>query len=301
MTPLSRRDFLQLSGATLAGLSLRSPTSLFPPSASRLRFGYAAITWNGKDAQAIEEIEAVGFPGIQLRSGILAEYQSKPAALRDLLAKHRLSLVALSSGAVSVDPALRAKTIDEHVAHARFLREAGGRFLQLTDERPKGRAVTQADIARLAIVLSAIASRVEDMGVSVGYHNHMGTIGESAEAVDQILTASSANVKLLLDVAHYHQGGGDPVAAIGKYWDRLLMLHIKDVESPVPGGKPGSYRFVELGKGRVDLKGVFRALSNYDGWAVVELDSVPDSRTPKEAAVANKRYLERLGMTVKRG
>ena len=42
-------------------------------------------------------------------------------------------------------------------------------------------------------------------------------------------------VKLELDIAHYQQGGGDPIAAIRRYHDRLLFLHIKDVQSPVPG------------------------------------------------------------------
>src|ERR1700730_17727893 len=32
-----------------------------------IKFGYAAITWGGNDRQAIEDIAAVGFHGIQLR------------------------------------------------------------------------------------------------------------------------------------------------------------------------------------------------------------------------------------------
>ena len=46
--------------------------------------------------------------------------------------------------------------------------------------------------------------------------------------------------------------------------------------------------------GRVDLPGVFAALRdvNFGGWAIVELDRVPDpSRTAKDAAEVNKRYL----------
>jgi hypothetical protein len=53
-------------------------------------------------------------------------------------------------------------------------------------------------------------------------------------------------------------------------------------------------------KGRVDLKGVFGALADvsFDGWAVVELDSVPDNaRTPKEAGAVNKIMLSPEGNT----
>jgi len=55
------------------------------------------------------------------------------------------------------------------------------------------------------------------------------------------------------------------------------------------------YRFVELGRGRVDLPAVFAALQkvNFRGWAIVELDAVPDkSRTPKECGEISKKYLE---------
>ena len=61
---------------------------------------------------------------------------------------------------------------------------------------------------------------------------------------------------------------------------------------------------MELGRGTVDLKGIFAALAsvNYGGWAVVELDAVPDNaRTPKESAVLNKRYIEQtIGLPISR-
>jgi len=59
----------------------------------------------------------------------------------------------------------------------------------------------------------------------------MGSLSERPEELDQIMSASDPRyVKLELDIAHYLQGGGDPVKAIEKYSDRLLFLHIKDVE-----------------------------------------------------------------------
>ena len=115
------------------------------------------------------------------------------------------------------------------------------------------------------------------------------------------LAADPRVVRLELDVAHYHQAGGDPAKAIREHGDRLLFLHIKDVESPVPGKGPGSYRFVELGKGQVDLASVFAALSaiRFDGWGVVELDEVPDNaRSPRESGEIAKRFLEGLKLQV---
>lgn len=317
-----RKFFCRISGAAAAsyafpGLlkSLYAPELLYPPrdlsyfdtpispAPGEIHFGYASITWSGNDRQAIEDIASLGFPGIQLRSNVLKEF-SGPAELRDLLEKHHLKMVALSSGGVRIDPGVEAEEIAKHSANAKFVRDVGGLYLQVTDERPKDRAVTSADYLRLGNLITEIGKRTADLGISLGYHNHMGTLGQTPEEVDQILQAADPRyVKLELDVAHYFQGGGDPAKAIEKYADRLLFLHIKDVESlPAAENSKPPYRFVELGRGRVNLPAVFTALEkiNFRGWAIVELDAVPDkSRTPKESAEISKKYLEeKLKVTV---
>ena len=275
-----------------------------PPAPGEIHFGYAAITWGGNDRQAIDDIAALGFRGIQLRSNCIEEFGGSPAAVRDLLEQHKLAFVALSSGGINIDPAVESEEIAKHTAHAKFVHDAGGLYLQVTDDRPKNRAITSADYKRLGQLLTELWKRTADLGISLGYHNHMGSLGERPEAVDQILEAADPRyAKLELDIAHYFQGGGDPVKAIEKYSDRLLFLHIKDVE-PLPGGVDprNSYRFVELGRGKVDLPAVFNAIHkvNFRGWAIVELDGVPDkTRTPKESGAISKKYLEeKLGMTI---
>jgi inosose dehydratase len=318
-----RREFLLGMGAVAAAMAATSfpastlwaPEPLYPPmdlsyfdtpitsAPADMRFGYASITWGGNDRQAIEDIASLGFHGIQLRPNVIKEFSS-PTELRDLLEKHQLKMVALSSGGVRIDPALEAEEISKHTANAKFVHDIGGLYLQVTDERPKGRAIMAADYERLGRLISEIGKRTADLGISLGYHNHMGSLGERPEGVDQILQAADPRyAKLELDVAHYFQGGGDPAKAIEKYSDRLLFLHIKDVEplsDTADARRP--YRFVELGRGKVDLPAVFAALHkvNFRGWAIVELDVVPDkTRTPKEAGAISKKYLEeKLGVTV---
>jgi inosose dehydratase len=272
-----------------------------PPGPSEIHLGYASITWGGNDRQAIDEVSALGFRGIQIRSNALEEFGG-PQPVRDLMEKHKLTFVALSSGGVNID-APEADVIAKHVAHAQFLRDAGGKYLQVTDDRPKDRTITAADYKRLGNLLTELGKRTADLGIPLGYHNHMGSLGEQPEEVDQILEATDSRyTKLELDVAHYFQGGGDPVKAIHKYSDRLLFLHIKDVERLSGTDPRKNYRFVELGRGQVDLPGVFKALHDvkFSGWAIVELDDVPDkSRTPKQCAEISKKYLEdKLGMKV---
>ncbi|HXH44799.1 MAG TPA: sugar phosphate isomerase/epimerase [Bradyrhizobium sp.] len=301
---LSRRRFLHQAALASAGAALAGRFSLADAAPGDIRFGYAAITWQGQDKQAIEDVAAVGFKGIQLRTSALPEFGDKPAALKELLAKHGLAMVAFSSGSVRMEPEFEAEDIATHTRHARFVRDVGGQYLQLTDIRPQ-RALVPADYRRLGQLMTEIGKRTADMGIPVAYHNHMNAIGERPDEVDWVLDAADPRVvKMLLDVAHYQQGGGDPARAVKKYGERILFLHIKDVQSPLPGttGDPmRSYRFVELGHGKVDVKAVFAALNDikFRGWAIVELDAVPDkARTPKESAVMSRQYLEKLGFTV---
>jgi inosose dehydratase len=175
------------------------------------------------------------------------------------------------------------------------VRDVGGYYLQLTDNaRPKDRKPLAEDFKKLGRMLTEIGKRAIDIGIPVGYHNHMNSLGEAPDEVDRIMSeADPRYVKLELDIAHYYQGGGDPAKAIRQYRDRILFLHLKDVESTGAGAR--NYRFVELGRGKVNIPEVFAALKDikFRGWAVVELDSVPDkARTPKESAIINKKYLE---------
>jgi inosose dehydratase len=101
MSNLDRRDFLTALAALGACAFSESTT------AGRIRPGYAAITWGGKDDQAIDEIAQVGFKAIQLRATAFDEYGTRPAALKERLAKRGLTFAVLSSGNLKYQPADR--------------------------------------------------------------------------------------------------------------------------------------------------------------------------------------------------
>jgi inosose dehydratase len=302
MSPVSRRQSIQAFTSALVGSALAGRHASAQP---RCQFGYAAITWGGNDRAAIADIAGVGFRGIQLRTAAVQAFGERPGELRALLEQHRLTLVALSSGTIDLDATRADEELARHVSHARFLRECGGRYLQIIDARPT-RPVTAADYAAMGRRLTELGRRTADVGIPLGYHHHMGSLGEAPDEIDRILDATDPDaVKLQLDIAHYLQGGGDPAAAIRKYASRLLFLHIKDVRprTAAPGAKDQRpYQFVELGRGRVDVKAVFRALADvsFAGWLVVELDAVPDAgRTPRACAETNRDYITReLGLAL---
>jgi inosose dehydratase len=313
----SRREFL--AGLVSAGVLAAVPKSaranltgrLYPPvnlsafdvplhkGEPFLRAGCSAITWSDNAKQAIQDIAADGFAGIQLRAPTIDQIPD-PHALSDLLAEHKLTFVALSSGQASLDPAVRRTQLETHIRHAHYVHEAGGQYLQILASSAKPtQTFTPAELKLQGEIFTEIGKRIADFGLKLGFHNHMNSVGQAPEAVDAILNESDPTyLHLELDVAHYLQGGGDPAAAIRKYGRRILFMHFKDVRGPV--GNEG-YEWVELGKGRVDFPHVFAALHaiSFRGWGIVELDRVPagESLTPKEANASSLRLLrEKYGV-----
>jgi len=209
-----------------------------------------------------------------------------------------------SSGNANINTGKDEETIQMHVNNAKFVKALGGQHIQVTNSsRPKGGgAPTTADLQTYGKLLNEIGKRTKAIGVQTTYHNHMHQLGETPQEVDTILANCDAdNVKLLLDVAHYHQGGGNPVEAIRKYQNRLRALHLKDVRPKAGDTNPRAYTFVELGQGQVDLPGVFKTLEaiKFKGWGVVELDSVPDkSKTPLQCGEITRTYLNSIGIKV---
>lgn len=308
----SRRGFLRrsvplLATATVVARRHRAHAEAREPGgAFALRLGYAAITWGGKDEQAIDEIAAAGFRGIQLRSGVIEKWGGRPRDLDRRLRDKGLALLCFSSGNVDADPARRSEYLDTHARHADFVRALGGEMLQVISQRPAGRAPTREEFERLGGLLTEIGRRARDAGVRLVYHNHMRGFGEAPDEVALVLESSEPrDVSLLLDIAHYQQGGGDPVAAVSRHKDRIAILHLKDVVSPLPGDpRPAreSYRFVELGRGSVDVPGVVAALRRigFDGPAVIELDAVPDpgGSAARSAAVNRSYVVDVLGLAL---
>jgi inosose dehydratase len=315
----SRRLFLHaaasvaaVSAAPRAALALLGPTLPDPAGnlssfdvkqahgPSGIRVGYAAITWADDLTGAIADISSLGYKGIQLRANAVTLIPD-PAVTKEKLAAANLIFTALSSGDLTLDPSQETANLAMHEDHAKYLSAAGGMYLQVLGTFRADGKFTSDEYIRTGKMLTEVGKRATDHGVQIAFHNHMGSIAQSPEQLARILDAADPRyVKLLLDVAHYKQGGGDPAAAVHQYAHRLLFVHFKDVK---PTNTASGYEFVELGQGTVDLPAVVSALRaiHFHNWAIVEFDREPkgSTRTPKESAELSKTYIEHtLGLQV---
>jgi inosose dehydratase len=91
---------------------------------------------------------------------------------------------------------------------------------------------------------------------------------------------------LCIDVAHVAAGGGDPASVIRRYADRLVYVHLKDLDRATTTFRP-------LGEGDLDLDAIIDAVidAGYDDWITVELDGFRGDQDL--AAARSLRYLQR--------
>jgi inosose dehydratase len=156
--------------------------------------------------------------------------------------------------------------------------------------------------------LGRLDAIVGDAGLRTALHPHWGMAIETGRQIDRLLDASS--VGLCLDTGHAYLGGADPVAIARSAPDRVLHVHLKDVDPAKAdhvrsGDTPFRQSvidglFVPLGKGAVDIAGVIDALEDagYRGWYVLEQDvslktDPPPGEGPKADAIESVAYLSR--------
>ena len=118
-------------------------------------------------------------------------------------------------------------------------------------------------------------------GLIACFHPHLGSIAERPKEIDELLSYS--NIKVCPDVAHLAAGGYDPQKFIEKYYDRIALIHLKDLNSE---------GFAPLGKGKIDLKGVIAYVKSrgYEGDWLVEVDGYAGDA--KEACEISYEYLK---------
>jgi len=137
-------------------------------------------------------------------------------------------------------------------------------------------------------------------GVRVGLHNHLGSLVESQQQVEEFL-AQCPECGLILDTAHLAAADGDPVEVTRKYAGRLVSIHLKDwlVTSPEIGLDRWFQRgrFCELGAGNIGLDNaaVMKALVDvgYDKWILIEHDT--HLQDPLKDLAISRQYLRDAG------
>jgi inosose dehydratase len=276
-------------------------------------------------AQVLDEMAAAGYAGTELGDWGFLPTESR--ALAAEIGTRGLGLV----GAFVPVALSRADAIDEgleravRIAHllASASPSTDAPVLVLSDDnasmpnrtaragriRPED-GLSDAEWDAFAARAERIAAAVrERTGLRTAFHHHCaGCVETSGEIAALMSRTTPSLLGLCLDTGHLTYAGGEPVAAIARYGERIWHVHLKDCD-PVLARKARveewDYHtavrngiFCELGRGSVPFRRVCDALDalTYRGWMVVEQDVLPGLGTPALSAVRNREYLRRLGL-----
>jgi sugar phosphate isomerase/epimerase len=158
----------------------------------------------------------------------------------------------------------------------------GPRFPRTGTAVAVGAAFDESRLERQIALIGEAAEVLAAEGVRAGLHNHVGTWVETETEIERVL-ADLPSLGASFDVGHLVWAGIDPVAMLTRHADRLVDLHIKDLDLSVAAASratPTGYStatdagvFLEPGIGGIDLDGVLAALPEaFDGWIIVEVD-----------------------------
>ena len=244
--------------------------------------------------RVLAEMAELGLKGTEL--GAPGFFPDDPASVDELLTRNGLELVGGFVALALHEPDLIG-TIDETRRAANLIAGAGGEmFVVGVVQDMEWRRPQELDDdgwARLAHNLSEIDAVVADQGLTLALHPHAGTLIETAEQVERAIEA--VDVGWCLDTGHLTIGGADPVEFARSHGDRVVHVHLKDVDAEIADDLRAGRRslvdatrnglFLPLGKGDARVAEVMGALQahGYDRWLVLEQDTAITGDEPTVA------------------
>ena len=262
--------------------------------------------------QCLSEASEAGFSGIE--SG--GKFPKKSNELIPLLDKYNLKLCSGWYGAN-----LRINSVKEEIEliqdQLKLFQDCNAPcivFAEVSDSiagnpkrplstRPK---MTNEEWSNYCKKISEIGKYLEDQGMPLAYHHHMGTVIETQQDTERLLENTSNQVKLILDTGHMLFAGGNSIEVANNFRERIIHVHCKDIRKKVLEKslkEDFSFRqafldgaFTVPGDGSIDYEPLLTFLkkSNYNGWLVVEAEQDPVKANPLEYARIGHNYLSNV-------
>lgn len=272
------------------------------------RLASAPVSWGvweraiGRDdlvppARLLEAVRSLGYGAIEL--GPLGYFGADGSSVRAALEPFELELVgafvplhlteeaAFRSDLTELDRAIEILAAADGDGVV-LLADAGSPERRLAAGRPeelRRTSLSGAALERAAGRVSHAAERCRERGLAVALHPEATGYVEAPTEIEAFLERTEPELLgLCLDTGHALVGDGDPVELARDWAERLVHLHLKDVDGGVltrlRAGALGADAaweeglFCPLGEGEVDLAGVLGELHGYRGFVVLEQDRV---------------------------
>ncbi|HET9351699.1 MAG TPA: myo-inosose-2 dehydratase [Burkholderiales bacterium] len=272
-----------------------------------VRIGINPLTWTNDDLPelgdnnsletCLTEAKLAGYEGVELGR----KFPRDAAVLGPILGKHQLDLVSGWYSARLLERSVEdeIKAMQPHTTLLKTLGATAMVFCEVSRCVHGHRKVPLSKRPQLAGKewmpflerLDAVARHLEDDGMKLAYHHHMGTVIQSEDEVERMMDGTKA-VGLLLDTGHLTFAGGDPMRALKRHAKRIVHVHCKDIRKDrLEQARKKDWSFLDSvvgdvfavpGDGSIDFEPILKNLANagYAGWLVVEADQDPAKAHP---------------------
>ena len=192
--------------------------------AGPIRFGVAPIAWSNSDLPqlggkttletCLREARKAGFSGTE--TGV--KFPMDARRLAPILAKHRLKLVSGWFSGELLKRSLKAEKV-RLLAQMNVFKGLGASVLIYAETtgtvqnklaaplsaRPR---IDDDELRAYGRKLTELAEWMDDFGVAMAFHHHMGTVVETEREIDLLMVNTGQAVGLLLDSGHLVFAGG---------------------------------------------------------------------------------------------
>ena len=289
---------------------------------SNVKLGINPLTWTNDDMPSLgadtpletclAESREAGFTGVELGN----KFPRDAEALKPILAEFDRQLV---SGWYSAE--LLTRSVEEEIesvqAHLALLKACNCPVMVVCEVTDCIHGEMETPLTRRPVInaeqweefgrrMTEFGDYLKGQGVHLAYHHHMGTVVQTETEVDMLMKHTGPSVGLLLDTGHITFGGGNPLALIEKWGERIVHVHTKDVRADIledclnrdlPFLKSVLQGlFTVPGDGSIDYTKVLSELKSvdYKGWLVVEAEQDPAIAHPLTYATMGHNNLKEI-------
>lgn len=287
-----------------------------------VKLGIAPIAWTNDDLpelggentfqQCVSEMALAGFTGSEVGN----KYPRDPAVLKPMLELRGIEICNawFSTFLISRPYEQTEAAFKEHVA---FLAAMGAKVVGVSEQSYSTQGIQSQPVFEgkyemndaqwdaLCDGLNRLGRlSLEEYGVALTFHHHMGTVVQSAAETDRLMAGTDPTyVSLLFDSGHFAYCGEDPTELVRRYTKRIKHVHLKDIRPEVVAKvRENRWSFLEgvrqgaftiPGDGCVEFDPIFACLaeSGYEGYMVVEAEQDPAKANPLEYAIRVRKFI----------
>jgi inosose dehydratase len=289
-----------------------------------IKIGVSPIAWSNDDfpelggetslEQCLKETNMIGFSGIEAGG----KFPKKSNELIPKLEKENLKLCSGWYGANLLKNTVKEE-IDIMKNQLNLFKECNAPCMVVAEVSGSIQGDVKMPLSKRPILnsdewktfykkITEISKYMNDNGVPLAYHHHMGTVVQSQEDTERLIDNTSDTVKLLIDTGHMMFAGGDFEKIAKDYSTRLHHVHCKDIRKNVlETALRNDLSFIDAffagtftvpGDGCINYLNFLKILknSNYKGWLVVEAEQDPKKANPFKYGKIGFNHLKNIAL-----